>query len=231
MRAFLLALFALVGNPLAAAEWQSFHHDPQGGLDLFIDLDTLRQTANGFESELRLWRSIGRQEFRGRQAIDCRRKHYRLSEMREVLAEQQVGELAPEERGEIADNTAQSSLLDIYCVRWQEPAGVRWLAYAQTPGETHYFDQRAESASRRQKPANERLLQVKTRGDKISMLMEVRLFCQENRFAIVNGVYRDEARGWLARIPPRDPQTPGPDSAISLLRTRLCPNPGATPAR
>ena len=102
------------------------------------------------------------------------------------------------------------------------PAEVRWKAYAAAPGETFFYDERLERESGGVDPRGEFPVYLKSRGEKQSLLAEVRISCRENRFAILSGVYRDEARGWLANIASGEPQTPAPDSPVAILRSMLC---------
>lgn len=221
MKTIVLALLALSSTQAVAADWHRYHVEAVRAIEFFLDLDSLHQTSQGFEGNIRLSVGQGRQEFLGRQTVNCGAATFTLSNLREVRAGTASGENA-EVAGLIGNDTAMSALKELYCVRWQEPADVRWKAFASVSGEMFFYDERVEDDHNGANPHNDFHVYLKSMGETKSLLAKVQISCLENRFAILSGVYRDETRGWLANISPGNPQTPAPDSPVALLRARLC---------
>lgn len=220
MKAMLFAILVLSSGLAVAADWYRYYVDVPRGVELFLDLDSLHQASDGFEADIRLSVDRGRQEFLGRQVVNCRAATFRLLNLREARAGGDGG--AGDEAGAVGADTALAGLMESYCVHWREPAEARWKAYATAPGETFFYDERVEHDPGGVDPRGEFPVYLKSRGEKQSLLAEVRISCRENRFAILSGVYRDEARGWLANIASGEPQTPAPDSPVAILRSMLC---------
>lgn len=216
----LIAVLALCSLPAQAADWKIYHHDAQRGIEIALDQASLQQSGDSFSADIRLTVAASQQTFLGRQTIDCQANTYRLSNLRELRNGQLAEGSGNDDSGPIDANTANAGLKETYCARWQEPAGVRWQPYAQAGNESYFYDARV--AQKRSRQRGEFPVWLKTSGSEKSLLVEVRLDCREKRFALLSGVYRNEAYGWLANIPAGPAQTPTPESSIAILQSMLC---------
>lgn len=222
MKSILSVLLVLASLPAIAGDWQRYHHDPAQALELFLDLDSLHQTTEGFESNIRLSLGQGRQEFIGRQTVNCAANTYRLANLQQVHPARPGTEHGDDDSGPIAANSATAELKALYCARWQEPEGVRWQAYAAGADENYFYDARVEKKRGRNGFSDEFEVLLKTMGREKSLLAAVRVSCRENHFRLLSGVYRDEARGWLSNIPAGKAQTPAANSSVAILQSMLC---------
>lgn len=222
MKSILSALLVLACLPAIAAEWQRYHHDPAQALELFLDLDSLRQNDDSFEADIRLSIGDGRQSFIGWQMVNCSANTYRLGKLREIGSDRAAADKGEAESGPISADSATSLLKEMFCARWQEPKGVRWKAFAVSPQERFFHDLRVERLRPPQGYGEDFRVWLKSVGSNKELLSEVSISCRENSFALISGVHRDKARGWVANIAAGKAQTPAPDSSIATLRTKLC---------
>lgn len=99
---------------------------------------------------------------------------------------------------------------------------MQWKAFATAPGETFFYDVRVGETQSGSAFTDKFSVYLKTLGDQKSLLAEVSVACSENNFSILSGVYREEARGWVANIEPGSSQVSASNSPVAILRTMLC---------
>lgn len=210
---FILALLAPVA--LHAADWLDFNAAPDGSAAHQYDWDSVRQTPDVFEADIR-FRSINGQKV-AHLTVDCRAATWQLGKACPGCDEAVLRE-APEPIGD----TAIAALQRTFCVRWREPEGARWRELGRTHQGTVHYDERLETTPEGF-AARVRLLGVEE-----SYLSEIRIDCARGRFTMPSQIARHERRGLVVDKGPSGPQPIEPGSVPDLLRAGRCPAP-ATP--
>lgn len=222
MKSIPCVILALSSVQAIGADWWRYHFDPQQGIEIFLDRDSLQQTAEAVSMDVRLSASHSQQAFLARQTVSCLTPTYTLSQMRELGQGKNNDRVAEDETGTIPLDSALEGLKELYCARWQEPTGVRWKAYATAPGETFFYDERIEHMLEQSGFPDEFTVHYKSLGKPQSRLAEIRISCRAHTFAILTATHRNEANGLLTHLDQGSPAVAPPGSPADILMSLLC---------
>lgn len=211
MKAVLLALLVLSSARTWAAEWLPFHAGPDGLADHFYDWDSLSQTADGFETDIKVFSGPDRRASSAHLQVDCRTDTWQLG--KDCLGDDTATlRTAPIPIGD----TTIAVLRNTFCVDWREPEGVHWRVLGTTHQGTTHYDERVEPT-----PTGF-ATHILLLGEQESYLAKLSIDCVENRYVVTKHVARDEQRGLLVSKNPAGPLPIEPDTIPGLLKASHC---------
>lgn len=201
----LLILALLTPAAPRAADWLDFHAAPDGRAIHQYDWDSVRQTPDGFEADIRVLN--GNRQSAAHLTVDCRAATWQLSKACPGGDEAILRE-APEAIGD----TAIAALQRTFCVRWREPEGAHWRELGRTHQGTVHYDERLETTP------EGFVARVRLLGEEESYLSEIRIDCARGRFTMPSQIARHERSGLVVDKGPSSPQAIEPGSVPDLLR-------------
>jgi hypothetical protein len=218
MKATFLTFLAMLSAPAGAVEWLVYHSNPEQAITLYYDLDSLHQTLDAFEAEIRMPVNDGKQEILAHLVVDCGAKSYRLQNGR-LLTGGKSEPAALEEAVEPIGNSSISSLEKKYCAHWQEPESVRWQEFAASPGQAYFYD---EPFGREKRTCDKFVAQVRILGDATSYLGNLNVSSTENSYTLTSMVKRDEKSGLVSNKASEGPLPIEPSSWVAILKSLYC---------
>jgi hypothetical protein len=211
VKVILFTLLVQFSAHAQAAEWLPFHAGPDGQAIQLYDWDSLRQTPDGFETDIKTLPGPNWQAGSVHLKVDCLADTWQLSKDCPDACNTTIRD-DPLPIG----NTSIVRLRKAFCAQWSVPDGAQWRELGTTPQGVIFYDERLRAS-----PGGF-VTHVNIKGEKDSFLFEMRINCAENRFDISNYVVRQAPSGLVMNKDPVGPLSIDPDTMQGQLKAAHC---------